>query len=48
MGLLTDGGWVGRRGGKKAHATMMKLGTVIYYLKKTQKIYKLRNTPLEF
>ena len=44
------------RGGKKAalpkichtYPTMMKLGTVIPYLKKIQKIYESRNTPLEF
>ena len=27
---------------------MMKLGTVIPYLKKIQKMYKSRDTPLEF
>ena len=43
-------------GGKKAslpkisqtYPIMMKLGTVIFYLKKIQKIYKPRDTPLEF
>ena len=30
------------------YPTMMKLGTVIPYLKKIQKIYKSCNTPLEF
>ena len=30
------------------YPTMMKLGTVIPYLKKIQKIYKSRDTPLEF
>ena len=30
------------------HPTMMKLGTVISYLKKIQKIYRSRDTPLEF
>ena len=45
-------GW-GGGGGKKAnlchtYATMMKLGTVIPYLKKIQKIYESRDTPLEF
>ena len=29
-------------------STMMKLGTVIPYLSKTQKLYESRNTPLEF
>ena len=51
-GLLTDGG----RWGKKAplpkifhtYPTMMKIGTVIPYLKKIQKIYELRDTPPEF
>ena len=49
--LLTDG-----RGGKKAthlkicltYPAIMKLGTVVPYLKKIQKIYKSRDTPLEF
>ena len=52
FGLLTDarvGGW---GGGKKAplpkichtYPTMMKLGTVIPYLKKIQKIYESRDT----
>ena len=30
------------------YSTMMKLGTVIPYLKKTQKSYESRDTPLEF
>ena len=30
------------------YPTMMKLGTVIPYLKKMQKIYKSSDTPLEF
>ena len=30
------------------HPIMMQLGTVIPYLKKIQKIYKSRDTPLEF
>ena len=30
------------------HPTMMKLGTVIPYLKEIQKIYKSRDTPFEF
>ena len=30
------------------YATMMKLGTVIPYLKKIQKIYESRDTPLTF
>ena len=46
----------GRGGGKKAplskichtYPTLMKLDTVIPYLKKTQKVHKLRETPLEF
>ena len=32
----------------QTYPTMMKLGTVIPYLKKTQKIYESRNAPLEF
>ena len=52
FGLFTDGG----RGVKKAplsktchiYSTMMKLGTVIPYPKKIQKIYESRSTPLEF
>ena len=31
-----------------AYPTIMKLGTLISYLKKIQKIYKLRDTSLEF
>ena len=30
------------------HSTIMKLGAVIPYLKKTQKIYKSCGAPLEF
>ena len=51
-GLLTD---AGGRGDKKAplskicqtYPTMMKPGTVIPYLKKIQKIYESRDTPLD-
>ena len=32
----------------RAYPTLMKLGTVIPYLKKIHKIHKLRDTPLEF
>ena len=32
----------------RTHPAMMKLGTLISYLKKIQKIYKSRDTPLEF
>ena len=43
-------------GGKKAplpeicrtYPAIMKLGTVIPYVKKTQKIYESRDTPLKF
>ena len=43
-------------GGKKAtlpkicltYPTIMKLGTVIPYLNKTQNVYESHNTPLEF
>ena len=46
---------VGMGGGKKAplskicqtYPTMMKLGTVISYVKKIQKIYESRDTPLD-
>ena len=46
----------GRGGGKKVtlpeiyhtHPTMMKLGTVIPYQKKIQKIYESRDTLLDF
>ena len=50
-------GWGGGGGwGKKAslpkishtYPTMMKLGTVIPYLKKIKKIYESRDTPYEF
>ena len=47
MGLLTDGG--GQKGPSflklVTHPTMMKLGTVIHYLKKIQKMFESRNTP---
>ena len=56
MGLFTDGGGGGKKKKKKAplskschiHPTMMKLGRVTLYLKKTQKIYESRDKPLEF
>ena len=35
-------------GAKMSLPTMMKLGTVIPYLNKIQKVYKLRAIPLEF
>ena len=50
-------GWRGGRGGRKrtplpkichTYPTMMKLGSVIPYLKKIQKLYESRDTPLEF
>ena len=31
-----------------AYPTMMRLGTVILYLRKIQKIYESRDTPFEF
>ena len=37
-----------RMGGAVTHPTMMKLGTVIPYLRKIKKIYKSRDTPLQF
>ena len=53
MGLFGAGYGLG---GKKprvpkichTYPTTMKLGTVIPYLKKIQKIYESRDTPLEF
>ena len=58
-GQLTDGEGGGERGTEKntphplhkfcyTYATMMKLATVIPYLKKIQKIYESRDTLLEF
>ena len=46
-------GWRGSKKGplpKICHTypTMMELGTVIAYLKKIQKIYESRGTPLDF
>ena len=54
-GLFRSCSWMGG-GGKKAplpkichtYPKMMKLGTVIPYPKKVQKIYESRDTPLEF
>ena len=51
FGLLTDGGgpfWLPLPKICHTHPAMMKLGTVILYLRKTEKIYKSRDTPLEF
>ena len=57
MGEKGGGGGGGGGGGAKrppflkichTYPTMMKLGTVTPYLKKIQKIYKSRDTPLEF
>ena len=50
-GLLTDEGWELRQNislPKNCHTypTVMKLGTVIIYLKRTQKIYESRTYPL--
>ena len=48
LGLLTDSG-VGAVAGAKRHSvSMMKLGTVIPYLKKIKKIYESRDTHPEF
>ena len=46
-------GWEGGQKGplpeiSHTYPTVMKLGTVIPYLKKIQKIYKPRETPLAF
>ena len=49
-GLLTVLGWQKAPILKICHInpTMMKLGTVVPYLKKIQKIYKPPDAPLEF
>ena len=48
MGLFgAPHGWGGRGGGVK-RATIMKLGTVIPYLKKIQKMCESLDTTLEF
>ena len=47
-GLLPDGGGPPLPKIYDASSTMMKLGTVIAYLKEIQKIYESRETPLEF
>ena len=43
-------GWGGKKAPKICHTypTVMKLGTVIPYPKKIQKIYESRDTPLDF
>ena len=47
-------GWEGGGGGlppslkSATYPTMMKLGTVIPYLRKIKKVYKSRDTTLEF
>ena len=48
--LLADGGSKKVPLSKICHTypTLIKLGTVIPYLKKIQKIHKLRDMPLEF
>ena len=56
LGILgTAHGWWGEgviryplRKSCHTYPTMMKLGNVIPYLKKIEKIYKSRETPLEF
>ena len=51
FGLLTDGGgpfWLPLPKICHTYPTMIKLGTVIPYLRKTEKIYKSRDTSLEF
>ena len=56
MGLFGAAhGWEGGGGGRRllpkichTYPTMMKLGTLILYLKKIQKIYKSHDTSLEF
>ena len=47
--LLTDEGeGVSRKKICYTYPTIMKFGTVIPYLKKTEKMYQSRDTPLEF
>ena len=57
MGFFVAAHECGGGGGQKGlplpkichtYPTMMKLGTVIAYPKKIQKIYESRDTPLEF
>ena len=50
IGLFTDGGRAKSPLLNICHTcpTMMKLGTVIHYPKKIQKIYESRDTPLDF
>ena len=56
MGIFGAAHGLGRGGGKKAHlpqichtyTAMMKLATIIPYLKKIQKIYESRETPSDF
>ena len=56
VGFFGDAHGCGRGVPKRPHLlktchtypTMMKLGTVTSYLKKIQKIYESRDTPLEF
>ena len=39
---------MGLFGAAHTYPTVIEIGTVIPYLKKTQKIYESRDTPLEF
>ena len=58
MGFFgTAHGWGGKGGGYKnallpktshSYPTIMKLSTVISYLKKFQKVFESRDTPLDF
>ena len=53
MGLFGAAhGWRGEKAGSPnthhAYPTMLKLATIIPYLKKIQKIYKERDTPIDF
>ena len=52
LGLFTDEGWGSKRTSlpKLCHTytAMMKIGTVIPYLKRIQKMYESRDTSLEF
>ena len=51
-GWRGDGGGGGKKGSRPKicciYPTVMKLGAAIPYLKKIQKVYESRETPLEF
>ena len=47
-GRRGGGGWGARGGGGGGGGGVMKRGTIIPYLRKIQKIYKSRDTSLDF